>query len=347
MRVSVCVVALDEESHLPQLLMDILSQSYPQSKTEVILVDSGSKDKTKSIMEDFRASEAGFYSIKVLDNPKRIQAAGWNVAIANSTGEVIIRLDAHTKIPPSFVEKNVANLEKGEYVSGGVRPCLIMNETPWKRALLQAENSMFGSGISIHRRGNKKSYVKTLFHGAYKREVFRKVGGFNEKLLRTEDNEIHYRIGKAGYKLLFDPEVVSYQYARSSLRQMIKQKYGNGYWVGLTLSVCPGCLSIYHFVPFAFIMGIIITTIIGLLGITWPAAVMWLCYWSLAIVLALASTVGNKFNIYFLLLPVLFFILHISYGIGTLVGVVKIPYLYRKLRQCSEAESIKEKLTVG
>ena len=83
----------------------------------------------------------------------------------------------------------------------------------------------------------------------------------NEALARTEDNEIHYRMRKAGFKLRFCPDIISYQHTRSSLPKMLKQKYANGYWIGKTSKVCPGCLSIYHFVPWAFVMAIIVTTV--------------------------------------------------------------------------------------
>ena len=105
--------------------------------------------------------------------------------------------------------------------------------------LLQVENSLFGSSINSSRRSEEKAYVKTMFHAAYRREVLDKVGLFNEQLLRTEDNEFHYRIREAGYKLCYDPSFGSYQYARSDFKRMVKQKYGNGYWIGLTLKVCP------------------------------------------------------------------------------------------------------------
>lgn len=88
--------------------------------------------------------------------------------------------------------------------------------------------------------------MKSLFHAAYRREVFEEIGHYNESLARTEDNEIHYRMRKAGFKLRFCPDIISYQHTRSSLPKMLKQKYGNGYWIGKTSKVCPGCLSIYH-----------------------------------------------------------------------------------------------------
>ena len=235
MIVSVCVVAYNEEKVLGNLLNDIKAQDYEHSKIEVVLIDSMSTDHTKDIMRDFQQQMSDdFKKIQVLENLKKKQASGWNVAIRNFSGDVMIRVDAHASIPPEFVRKNVEILESGEMVSGGPRPNMIDESTPWKETLLLAEQSMFGSSMASYRRSQKKQYVKSLFHGAYRREVLEKVNGFDEQLGRTEDNEFHYRIRQAGYQICYSPEIISYQHARSTLPGMLKQKYGNGYWVALT-----------------------------------------------------------------------------------------------------------------
>lgn len=329
MTVSLCVVAYNEELFLPNLLKDLENQTYPHDLTEIVLIDGVSTDKTKQIMTDFAKNANSFYSVQVLDNPQRVQAAGWNIAIDNAKSDVIIRIDAHTHIPPEFTAQNMALQEKGEYVTGGVRPCLIDNPTPWKKTLLEVENSMFGSSVSKGRKNTESCYVKSMFHAAYRREVFEKAGSFNAKLLRTEDNEMHYRVREAGYKLYCDPDIVSYQYARSNFKKMVKQKYGNGYWIGLTLGVCPGCISLFHLVPFVFVLGIIFTSILALFSFWYLAAAMWILY-ALFVLMGTVCTILNKqANRWTFLMPALFLIMHTSYGVGTLVGLVKMPF-YRK-----------------
>ena len=324
--VSLCVVALNEAKFLPNLLRDLENQTYPHEKTEIVLVDSGSSDDTRAIMEQFaREHRPDYLGIQVLPNPGGIQASGWNVAIRHFTGDVIIRIDAHTHIPAEFARKNMENLRGGEYVSGGIRPCVIENDTAWGRTLLETENSLFGSSVNISRRSRQKQYVKSLFHGAYRREVFEKSGVFSEQLLRTEDNEMHYRIRQNGYQICYDPEIVSYQYARSSLRRMIRQKYGNGYWIGLTLGVCPGCISLFHLVPFVFVLAILGTSALAALG--WPllSLLMWGAYGLFTLLGVLCSILNGKATWLSWLMPVLFLILHVSYGIGTAVGLLKMP----------------------
>ncbi len=333
MTVSLCVVAYNEEHYLPKLFKDFEAQTYPHQYIEIVLIDGMSTDKTKRLMLDFAERSDSFYNVRVLDNPDRIQSAGWNVAINNAKSDVIIRIDAHSHIPPEFTAKNMALQEKGEYVTGGVRPCIIDESTPWKETLLEVENSMFGSSLSKGRKNSKCCYVNSMFHAAYRREVFEKTGGFNTKLLRTEDNEMHYRIRKAGYKLYCDPDIVSYQYARPGLKKMLKQKYGNGYWIGLTLGVCPGCISLFHFIPFAFVMGIIVTTVLACFGYWQFAALMWGAYLLFTLTGTMCSIINKKANRYVFLMPFLFFVMHVGYGIGTLVGLCAIPFKKSKIKQ--------------
>ena len=322
LKLSVCIIAYNEENFLPRLLEDIKKQEYPHEFTEVVLIDGMSEDKTKAIMEAFKTEDNGFYNVQVLDNPARIQAAGWNVAIKNFTGDVLSRIDAHTHIPSDFSRKVMADIEQGENVVGGKRPCLVESDSKWSKMLLSTENALFGSSINSSRRSESKTYIKTMFHASYRREVFDKVGLFNEKLIRTEDNEMHYRIRQAGFRLLYDPEIISYQYARSSLKRMIKQKFGNGYWIGLTVKVCPGCLSLYHFIPFVFVLAIIATSVIAASGFPWLSLLMWALYWLFAFVSMVIAMINDGFSFAMLLMPFIFLILHVSYGIGTIAGLL-------------------------
>lgn len=347
MIVSVCVVAYNEEDYLPGLLECILEQDYDHKKIEVVLIDSMSTDTTKQKMQEFmKLYKDSFWDIQVADNIKKIQSSGWNKAISISKGDIIIRVDAHSKITNDFVYNNVRCMENGEKITGGPRPCIVEDSTPWKETLFLAENSMFGSSIASYRRDGEKTYVKSMFHAAYKREVFKKVGGFNEHLGRTEDNELHYRIRQAGYKLCFDPAIRSYQYTRSTLGKMLKQKYGNGYWIGLTMGVCPGCISLFHFVPFMFIMAIVATTLLSIIGIWQLGALMWSVYSLVAVFMALVAVKGKKKSICQILLPILFFLLHISYGVGTCVGLIMMPYKKKTLNNYTEADDVKNEMYI-
>ncbi len=341
MTVSLCIIARNEEKVIGNLLRQVKSQTYPKDKTEIVLVDSNSSDSTKSIFERFSDENRNDYiNIKILTNSGQNQASGWNTAIRNAVGDIIIRVDAHAEIPENFIEKNVEVIESGEDVCGGARPNKTDDPTPFKEMLFLAESSMFGSSIAGYRRKSEgKKYVSSIFHGAYKREVFDKVGLFNEDLGRTEDNELHYRIRKAGYKICQSDEIISYQHIRNTLFDMIKQKFGNGRWIGLTLCVCYQCLSSFHFVPFMFVIGLICTGAVAIAGSIFNMSQMFLPFIVLISLYALADIfmtlvsvlTSPKKHIFQIFLPIVFFILHISYGIGTLVGIIEIPFFKLKI----------------
>lgn len=345
MFITICVIAYNEEETINSILQDILAQDYSHSDMEVLLVDSASTDHTKQQMLKFAArneQNSGvlhFRRVLVLDNPKRTLPCGWNVALSAYSGEALLKVDAHASIPTDFVRRNVEALKSGENIVGGQRPNILDFPTPWKETLLLAESSMFGSSIAPYRNNPGKTYVKSMFHAAYRREVFDRIGGFNEDLARTEDNEIHYRMRQAGFKLCFYPDIISYQHIRSSMKRMLRQKYANGYWIGLTSGVCPQCLSLYHFVPFAFVAAILLSAaglfifgVLGASGILFRitavlTGLMWGLYGILAVGMSVlaALSAGERRNFSCIALPFLFLMLHLSYGIGTVVGLIKMP----------------------
>lgn len=324
LKVTVGVIAYNEENYLPQLLEGILKQTYPRKKMEIILVDSNSEDHTYSIMETFKTKYANvFNNIVICKNMKRTQPSGWNVVIDHMSGDVLIRIDGHAIIPDNFVERNVICIENGENVCGGPRTNVIDENTPWKHTLLTAEQSMFGSGIAPYRRKCSKQYVKSVFHAAYRSEVIKKVGKFNEELLRTEDNEYHYRVRKAGYQICYDENIHSYYQTRNSLKRMVKQKYSNGFWIGRTSLIVPQCLSFYHLIPGAFVSSLIIAFLIKLLGVDVLWKMIIYPYSFICFLLTILCFRKDQFLISDLCLIIIFPILHVSYGIGTILGICK------------------------
>lgn len=343
MTVSLCIIAYNEEKVLGSLLQQVKSQTYPADKTEIVLVNSCSQDGTRAVMESFaEENRSSYINVQVLDNPRKNQASGWNVAISHAAGDVIIRVDAHAEIPEDFIAQNIALIESGEDVCGGARPSKLDSPTPMKEMLFLAESSMFGSSPAGYRRkSGEKKYVSSVFHGAYRRQVFEKVGGFNEDLGRTEDNELHYRITRAGYKICQGSDIISYQHVRGSLSSMLAQKYGNGKWVGLTMGVCYQCISSFHFVPFFFVLILLCSLVLfvsafitGNMWMSYPFIFFFGCYLLADILMTVAASASaeKKHGTYFLL-PAVFFLLHFCYGTGTLVGLVQIPFWKHKLKK--------------
>lgn len=349
LEITLAVVAYNEEKYLPKLLSDLKKQNYPHELIEIVFVDSASTDSTKSIMEQF-ASESDFKNVVICDNPKKRLACGCNVAISAFNTDALVRVDAHARIPEDFILECVRALEgyKGpvdetretaasdmispEYAAGGVRPTACETTDGWSKTLLMAEDSMFGSSISRARRtGGEGEYVDSIFHVALRREVLEKCGGFREDLGRTEDNEFYYRLRKNGYKIYKSPYIYSEQYIRPTLRKMLKQKAGNGYWVGRTLGIVPGCISIYHLVPCAFVLTIAGVSVLAVLGHPWLMRLLAGLYGSVSVLMALFAVFGmqrenKKVSITAVALPVIFFMLHVVYGAGSILGLCSIPF---------------------
>ncbi|MBF0713651.1 glycosyltransferase family 2 protein [Gemella sp. GH3] len=322
MLVSVIVGLLNEEKYLPKLIEDFKRQTYPKSKIELIFIDGMSTDDSWQILENFKSSNSDFYNILLLKNPKKILSAGMNIGIKEGNGYCFLKVDCHSHIADTFVENNVKVIESGEYVCGGPRPNIIENDDNFSKTLLLVEENMFGSGVANYRKESKVSYVNSVFQGMYRREVFENVGLLDELVGRVEDNELHYRIRKYGYKIRYSNSIYSEQYTRPNLKRMLKQKYSNGYWIGKVSHVYPACFSIFHYVPFLFVIAIAFSLILSV----WNSIFLVLLFSIYGLLIFLVSLLAirkNKFNIYNLLMPFLIFFVHISYGIGTFVGLIK------------------------
>ena len=287
-------------------------------------MDSNSQDKTKSLMLDFKEKyEHDYHVVKVLDNPKRILPCGWNVALGQATGEAVVRVDAHTVFPKYFISNNVKELEAGEDIVGGCCESITRDNTPWQRTLLVAESSAFGAGVADFRRKRGRQYVKSLAFAMYRKKVFDEVGTYNEKLARTEDNEIHYRMKRAGYKFLLSESITTQRYARGTLLGLIKQKFENGKWVGITMKYSPRCFSPYHFAPICFVLAIIAGIILAVFNMPIPLIALGIAYGLFNLVSLIEAFRKNKFDIRYFFLPFILLVLHISYGVGTFIGFFK------------------------
>ena len=322
MLVSVVVGLLNEEKFLPRLIEDFKKQTYNHNEIELIFIDGMSKDNSWKILEDFKNSNHDFYDVVLLKNPKVILSAGMNVGIKAARGECILKVDCHSHITDNFIENNVKIIEEGEDVCGGPRPNIIENADNFSKTLLLVEENMFGSGIADYRKKTTKKYVSSVFQGMYKKSIFDKIGLLDEKVGRVEDNELHYRIRKNGYKIRYSNDILSYQYTRPTLKRMLKQKYSNGYWIGKVSHVYPKAFSIFHFVPLAFVLAIIFS--LCMIPITSIFIILLSSvYFLFTMLITIMTIINNKFNITILLMPIILFLIHVYYGVGTLVGLIK------------------------
>ena len=320
MRISFIVVAYNAAGSLGALLGDRLVQTIPQEQIEALLVDSASTDATRAIMLDF--AKATPFEVKVLDNPKRWLASGINVALAAATGDAIIRLDAHARIPKDFLENNLRALARGEDIVGGC----VLGSAPggaWESVLRTVDTSRFCGGAAPFRNGGEARYVDTLAYALYRREVYDKVGLYDERLRRTEDNDMHYRMRKAGYRFYFSPDIVSYHAARATMRGQLRQKWGNGYWIGRTMRIQPRCFAPRHLIPALFVLALLCFLLL-LPFSAWPLLLLLSAYLACDLVFAVRGALSQESGrlLALLTLPFLFPAVHVVYGVGTLAGLL-------------------------
>lgn len=344
MRISVIIVAFNAEKTILNTFLSIKNQNYDHKLIEIILVNSNSTDNTLILMENFKNQEIyNFFDIKIIQNPKKRLPSGINLALLQTTGDVILRLDAHSEIQGSFIRKNIRNIKNGHDISGGV----ILNKLKPKlgfieKMIVMAENSMFGGSVAKFRRKKDSGYVKTLAFACYKREVFAKVGGYDDRLLRTEDNDIHFKMRQAGFKFFFDSKIRATRQARESMYGIVRQKFLNGYWIALTSFITPKMFEIYHYIPFLFVSGLVLGSILVILGYKSLLGLIMFLYLSVLYIITIIELLNKNMKITTLFLPVFLALLHISYGIGTLVGFIKYPFWKERKQECREVLLIRE-----
>ena len=320
MRISFIVVAYNAAGSLGALLEDLLAQTIPHEQIEALLVDSASTDATRAIMLDF--AKTAPFEVKVLDNPKRWLASGINVALGAATGDAIIRLDAHARIPKDFLENNLRALTQGEDIVGGC----VLGGAPsgaWESVLRTVDTSRFCGGAAPFRNGGEARYVDTLAYALYRREVYDKVGLYDERLRRTEDNDMHYRMRKAGYRFYFSPDIVSYHAARATMRGQLRQKWGNGYWIGRTMRIQPRCFAPRHLIPALFVLALLFGLLLLPFSV-WPLLLLLSAYLACDLVFAVRGALSQESGrlLALLTLPFLFPAVHVVYGVGTLAGLL-------------------------
>ena len=162
--------------------------------------------------------------------------------------------------------------------------------------------------------------------------------------MQDEDNEMHYRMKSSGNKFLLSHSIKSYHHARNRLSNMVRQKFMNGYWIGLTMGICPKCFSVYHFVPFAFVTGIFFSLLILFLGHPILSELVFGLYFLCNLVMTVFSIKKQNLSPCLIFLPLVFFVLHFSYGLGTAVGLIKLPFWISREenKSCEQIEEVKK-----
>lgn len=317
--ISALLVTRNEKNYIANSLLSLVNQSYPNDRYEIIVIDGMSDDGTVECINMLVSSNPQGPAVRIIQNEKRILASGWNLGIQNAKGEYVIRIDAHAEVGPDFLEKNMQTMLAVDAVCVGGK--LITKSLEGDNSVIsKILSSPFGVGNSSFRTSNTAGYADTAVYGLYKKEIFDKAGLFNEDFVRNQDIEMHSRIKKAGGRFYFEPEIESVYYSRNTVKKMLKQAFGNGKWNMVLLKNSHAALSVRHLVPFAFVL-YLAASLIG--GFFWRPIWLLACgVLALHLVLGLAASVAKTRKPgEFLIMPVLFMMLHIAYGSGFFSGL--------------------------
>lgn len=230
--VAVVVPTLDEEAHIRACLDTLLAQVDP-SCGEILVVDGGSRDATRAIVAEMAAAHP---HLRLVDNPKRLQAAAVNLAaiVASPRAEALVRADAHALYPPNFVADAVAALsERG--AASTVVPMRTVGERAFQRAVAAVQGSLLGNGGAAHRRAVRSAYVDHGHHAAFERAAFLRLGGYDESFRCNEDAEYDHRLRRAGLRIWMCAEAAITYFPRERPTALARQYYAHGRGRGRTV----------------------------------------------------------------------------------------------------------------
>jgi glycosyltransferase involved in cell wall biosynthesis len=319
--VSVIIPCRNEEAYIARCLDSILASEYPQDRLEILVADGRSSDRTRKILGTY---EIAYRSVVLLDNAQGTTPAGLNVAIRAASGEIIIRMDAHVLYPPDYIGRLVKALqESGADNVGGVLETMAADETPLARAIAFGMSHRFGVGNAHFRIGTKeRRWVDTVPFGCFRREVFQRVGMFDEELIRNQDDELNFRLITLGGRILLLPDVSCRYFTRQSLGQLFLMYYQYGYFKPLVVRKVGRVMTVRQLVP-----ALLVLVLTGSAGLSpWqPAATAIFAVVALAYVVTLLACALGAVPSYGLRcaasLIAVFPTLHFSYGLGFLLGL--------------------------
>jgi glycosyltransferase involved in cell wall biosynthesis len=325
-RVSAVIPIRNEEKFIERFLNSILEQDFPKKLIELIIVDGASSDNTKSIVSKYINKTS---NIILLDNPLKTVPYALNIGIKKAKGDIIIRLDAHAEYPSNYISTLVSYLKKlnADNVGASVET-IPANKKIKSKAIAVAMSTPFGVGNATFRinKNHTKEFIEvdTVPFGCYRRDVFDRIGLFDEELTRNQDNEFNERLKKAGGKIYLIPSLKIKYFARENYSKLFKMFYQYGYF-GPLVDIKLGRPSrLRRYIPSLFVLSMVLPLILSIFykNFIYISLSIAGIYFLVSLLFSIIESVKNK-NIK--LIPFIicaYFISHISYGIGYLKGFV-------------------------
>jgi glycosyltransferase involved in cell wall biosynthesis len=321
--VSIIIPCRNEEKFIGKCLDSIVINDYPKDKLEVLVVDGMSEDGTRAIVEVY-AQRYSF--IRIVDNPKKIIPCAMNTGVGRAQGEILMKADAHSTYPESYIAGCVRFLREYQADNvGGVWKIFPGGNTTFAKAIALALAHPFASGNAYIKVGLKEPrWADTAAFGCYRKEVFERIGLFNENLAGSSDLDFNKRLKAAGGKILLVPEIEINYYADPDLKAFWRHNFSDGVWATYVLKFRSKAFSWRHWVPLAFVSSLIGSAAVGAV---FPRA-LWLClavggvYGLVNVGVSTAIAVRERDVRYLWALPIVFATRHLAHGLGALWGLI-------------------------
>ena len=267
--ISIIVPCYNEEATIGLLLDALLCQTYPRPLMEVVIADALSQDRTRDVIAAFQQSHPDL-EVHIKENARRSIPIGLNLAGKAACGEILVRLDAHCMPIPEYVERCVSDLEQGKgSVVGGVWSIQPGASGFIAEGIAQAAGHPLGVGDAMYRWGAAEGVADTVPFGAFRRDLFLELGGFDEGLLTNEDYEFYTRVRQRGGTVWLDPQIRCTYFARPTLPALAKQYWRYGFWKLQMLRRHPSTIRWRQALPPAFVASLMV---FGLLALFLPPA---------------------------------------------------------------------------
>ncbi|MEX1192558.1 MAG: glycosyltransferase family 2 protein [Brumimicrobium sp.] len=330
MKLSIIIPCLNEERYIEKCILSVLENDFPHSEYELIIVDGMSSDKTRNIVESLQEK---YSNIRLLANVKKTAPTAMNLGIAEAQGNIVMRMDAHSFYPKNYISALLEWKEKLKADNIGAQcETDVIVKNPTSIAIKNVLTNKLGVGNGLFRLGVKEPLeVDTVPFGCYSKDVLIELGGYDERLKRNQDIELNKRLKAAGKRIFLIPYTHCVYYARETWRKLAKNNYENGKWNLITTYYTKkmASLSIRHFIPLIFVLSIVIPALLSF--VFWPFALLSLISLGLYVIaLILVISKMDRKGTTFIHLLWTFLVLHISYGIGSFIGLFHIGKLFKK-----------------
>jgi len=329
--VTVVIPMRNEERLLAKCLDSILDNEYPRDCLEILVIDGMSADGSRRIAEDYAQRHP---CIRLLENPQQIQAAALNIGIREASGDIVIRMDAHTTYAPDYILQCVTALQRTDAVNVGGALRAVGTDY-LSSAIAIGITSPFGAGDARFRYSEQEEWVDTVYLGAWYKRTLEDVGGFDEAWRVNEDYQLNYRLRLAGGRILLSPKIRCEYYVRGSLSGLAQQYFRYGFWKVRTLTAYPDSLRWRQLVPPGFVLA---------LGVSLAVLPFWRGVGLIVPGLYLAANFTASFQAasrrgfhYLPVLPIIFATIHLSWGVGFWAGILRSGVPRFSLRSLDQA----------